>query len=69
MWVGFAVCSFSFLCSIMLVYLDWRQDIFIQMKEIIKSNSGITSHQEEEKSIRSIKNFPNVNLSFLNRLS
>jgi hypothetical protein len=61
MWLGFAICSFSFLCTILLVYLDWRQDILIQMKEIVSSNSGISVHNEEEKSISSLKNLPRVN--------
>lgn len=66
MWLGFAICSFSFLCSILLVYLDWRQDILIQMKEIVSSNAGITAHnEEEEKSIASLKNLPKV--IFLNK--
>lgn len=30
------------------------------MKEIVSSNSGITSHNEEEKSIQSLKNLPKV---------
>jgi len=71
MWLGFAICSFSFLCSILLVYLDWRQDILIQMKEIVSSNAGIT-HQttiiEEEKTFASIKTLPKVNInSFFNK--
>ena len=45
------------------MYLDWRQDILIQMKEIVSSNAGIT-HQttivEEEKTIYSIKTLPKV---------
>jgi len=65
MWLGFAICSFSFLCTILLVYLDWRQDILIQMKEIVSSNSGITAHQEEEKSISSLKNLPQVKIIYL----
>jgi len=64
MWVGFAICSFSFLCTILLVYLDWRQDILIQMKEIVSSNSGISMHNEEEKSISSLKNLPKVKFVF-----
>jgi hypothetical protein len=61
MWLGFAICSFSFLCSILLVYLDWRQDILIQMKEIVSSNAGVTVQNiEEEKTIYSIKNLPKV---------
>jgi MFS family permease len=63
MWLGFAICSFSFLCSILLVYLDWRQDILIQMKEIVSSNAGITvqsENVEEEKTIYSIKTLPKV---------
>lgn len=62
MWLGFAICSFSFLCSILLVYLDWRQDILIQMKEIVSSNAGITNVQniEEEKNLYSLKNLPRV---------
>jgi MFS family permease len=63
MWLGFAICSFSFLCSILLVYLDWRQDILIQMKEIVSSNIGITvqsENVEEEKTIYSIKTLPKV---------
>jgi len=60
MWLGFAICSFSFLCTILLVYLDWRQDILIQMKEIVSSKSGITVQNEEEKNIKSIKNLPKV---------
>ena len=69
MWLGFAICSFSFLCSILLVYLDWRQDILIQMKEIVSSNAGITQQTmivEEEKNIYSIKTLPKVkNINFL----
>ena len=69
MWLGFAICSFSFFCSILLVYLDWRQDILIQMKEIVSSNAGITQQTmivEEEKNIYSIKTLPKVkNINFL----
>lgn len=65
MWLGFAICAFSFLCSILLVYLDWRQDILIQMKEIVSSNNGITIQQNEEgeKSIYSLKELPKVNIN------
>jgi len=62
MWLGFAICSFSFLCIILLVYLDWREDILIQMKEIVSSNSGISVHNEEEKTISSLKNLPRVSI-------
>ena len=64
MWLGFAICLFSFLCSIALVYLDWRQDILIQMKEIVNSKMSITNPNqtvEEEKTIYSIKTLPKVN--------
>jgi len=60
MWLGFAICSFSFLCSILLVYLDWRQDLLIQMKEIVSSNSGVAVHHEEEKGLVSLKDLPRV---------
>lgn len=58
MWLGFAVCAFSFISTILLVYLDWRQDILIQMKQIITTNSGI-AHFEENKDF-SMKDFPRI---------
>ena len=61
MWFGFAVCSFSFICTILVVYLDWRQDFIIQMREIVTSNNGITlKDEEEEKSIEALKNLPKI---------
>lgn len=60
MWVGFAICAFSFLCTILLVYLDWRQDILIHMKQIVSSNSGITTIKEEESNLNYLKNLPKV---------
>jgi hypothetical protein len=60
MWLGFAICAFSFICTILLVYLDWRQDILIQMREIVTSNNAIIVQDEEEKSITSIKNLPRI---------
>jgi hypothetical protein len=60
MWLGFAVCSFSFICTILLVYLDWRQDILIQMREIVTSNNAIIIQDEEEKSINALKNLPRI---------
>jgi hypothetical protein len=50
MWLGFAVCAFSFICTIVLVYMDWRQDILTQMKEIIETNTAIIQ-KEENKNI------------------
>jgi hypothetical protein len=60
MWVGFAVCAFSFICTILLVYLDWRQDILIQMREIVNSHNTIILHNEEEKSLSALKNLPRI---------
>jgi hypothetical protein len=60
MWLGFAVCSFSFICTILLIYLDWRQDILIQMREIVTSNNAIIMQDEEEKSIDALKNLPKI---------
>jgi hypothetical protein len=48
LWVGFAICSFSFLCIILMVYLDWRQDLLLEMKEIIDSNNSVTEHAEKK---------------------
>jgi hypothetical protein len=60
MWFGFAICAFSYICTIFLVYLDWRQDILIQMREIVTSNNAIILHDEEEKSIKALKNLPRI---------
>lgn len=60
LWLGFAVCSFSFICTILLVYLDWRQDILIQMREIVTSNNAIIIKDREEKSMETIKNLPRM---------
>lgn len=65
MWVGFAICAFSFLCTILLVYLDWRQDILIHMKQIVSSNSGITTIKEEETNLSYLKNLPKVIFCFI----
>lgn len=63
MWFGFAICSFSFLCTILLIYLDWRQDVLIQMKEIVSSNTGIPQQiEQEEKDISALKNLPKVKI-------
>ncbi len=51
MWLGFAICAFSFICSIILVYMDWRQDILIQMKEIIETNTAIVQ-KDDNKSLK-----------------
>ena len=60
MWLGFAICAFSYICTILLVYLDWRQDILIQMREIVTSNNAIILHDEEEKSIKALANLPRI---------
>jgi MFS family permease len=62
MWVGFAICSFSFICTILLVYIDWRQDILIQMREIVTSNNTISMIQERdnEKSFSALRNLPRI---------
>ena len=60
MWVGFAICAFSFFCTILLVYLDWRQDILTQMREIVTSNTAIIMQDEEEKSLNALKNLPRI---------
>lgn len=36
-WIGFSLCVLSFFCTIILVYLDWRQDII----------QGLVSRSEE----------------------
>jgi hypothetical protein len=60
MWLGFAICAFSFICTLLLVYLDWRQDILIKMREIVNSHNSIIMHDEEEKSISALKNLPRI---------
>jgi uncharacterized membrane protein len=60
MWVGFAICAFSYICTIFLVYLDWRQDILIHMKEIVNSRTSITQNIQDEKSIGEIRNLPRI---------
>ncbi len=60
MWLGFAICSFSFICTILLVYLDWRQDILIQMREIVTSNNSISEKEVDVGSLESLKNLPRI---------
>jgi hypothetical protein len=60
MWLGFAICSISFICTILLVYLDWRQDILIQMKEIVTSNNAIVLQDEENKPISVLAYLPRI---------
>lgn len=49
LWFGFAVCTFSFLCIIGAVYIDWRQEILIQMKQIVTSNVSIEDINEKKR--------------------
>ena len=62
MWLGFAVCSFSFICTILLVYLDWRQDILIQMREIVTSNNSMVQQDEikVKNSFQTLKSLPAI---------
>jgi hypothetical protein len=60
MWLGFAVCSFSFMCTILLVYLDWRQDVLIQMREIVTSNNTISIQEEEVKFYDTLMKMPRM---------
>jgi hypothetical protein len=60
MWVGFAICAFSYICTIFLVYIDWRQDILIYMREIVNSRTSIAHNVQEEKSLREIQNLPKI---------
>jgi len=58
LWIGFAISNFSYLAIILLVYLDWRQEILIQMKEIVNSNAVVLN--QEERPIKTIYKLPRV---------
>jgi len=34
LWIGFTLCSFSFIITLVLVYMDWRESLKIKMREI-----------------------------------
>lgn len=60
MWLGFAICALSYIAIIFLVYLDWRQDILIHMREIVNSKTSITPNVQEERTLKEIQNLPRV---------
>lgn len=79
-WVGFGICSFSLICTCYLIYLDWREDIMLSMKEIvatpnssIRRNDNAKSDQENNESfianLRSLPKVINHNLAILSNLS
>ncbi len=58
LWIGFVLCTFSYLAIISIVYLDWRQEILIRMKEIVNSNAMILV--ESETPVKSVHTLPRV---------
>ena len=69
LWLGFALCAVSFFITLLVVYIDWRQDILIQMKQIVDAKNAGTSivtneiHTEgkEGKTVMtSLSDFPRI---------
>jgi len=59
--VGFALCGLSFFVTLLTVYLDWRQDILIQMKQIVDSQNGSLRIEEETPNRTfSLSDFPRI---------
>lgn len=58
MWIGFVLATVSYLAIITLVYLDWRQEILIRMKEIVNSNT--VNLVEPERPMTSVYSMPRV---------
>ena len=59
LWIGFTLTTFSYLAIVTLVYLDWRQEILIQMREIVNSNTIMLNQQS--RPMDSVYTLPGVN--------
>lgn len=45
LWIGFTLCSISFITTMFLVYMDWRQTLKQKMKEITKQNENAKENE------------------------
>jgi len=59
LWIGFAICSVSFLIILLVVYLDWREEVLMKMHFTSNSNSE-KSNENEIVSLKLMKNFPKI---------
>ena len=41
LWIGFTICSISFILTLILIYFDWRETLKMKMKEITEEDEAI----------------------------
>lgn len=64
-WIGFLICSVSFYCTILLTYLDWREDIKIGLLNASEKISDISSNNNYKVSFKDGFKFNKVSFKYL----